>query len=144
MAVASAGGHWIQLERLSPAFIHHNVRWVSTNHELASRVPFGTFSCVRDANIWAKQALVITALQIGWQVLKFRPHAVVTTGAAPGYFAILFGRLFGARTIWIDSLANSEELSMAGKKVSALADYWFTQWPELSRKEGPYYIGSVI
>jgi len=144
MAVASAGGHWMQLERISPAFIDHNVRWVSTTHELASRVPFGTFSCVRDANRWGKRALVITALQIGWQVLRFRPDVVVTTGAAPGYFAILFGHLFSARTIWIDSLANSEELSMAGKKVSALADYWFTQWPELSREKGPYYIGSVI
>ena len=44
-------------------------------------------------------------------VLRERPDVVVSTGAAPGYFALRFGRLFGARTLWLESIANVEELS---------------------------------
>ena len=41
-------------------------------------------------------------------LLRHRPDVIVTTGAAPGYFALRFGKLLGARTIWIDSMANAE------------------------------------
>ena len=48
------------------------------------------------------------------------------TGAAPGYFAIRIGKLLGARTLWIDSIANAEELSMGGQLVAEKADLVLT------------------
>ncbi|MCI5150914.1 MAG: UDP-N-acetylglucosamine--LPS N-acetylglucosamine transferase, partial [Candidatus Electrothrix sp. MAN1_4] len=50
----------------------------------------------------------------------------------------------GARTIWIDSIANSDKLSMSGQKVGKYADLWLTQWEHLARPEGPHYHGTVI
>lgn len=144
LAVASAGGHWVQLRRMTPAFIKHNVHWVSTSASQSDSIPIGRYNIVRDASMWDKYGLAIMAIQIFWHVLRFRPDIVITTGAAPGYFALLFGRLLGARTIWIDSIANSEELSLAGKKSKLWANYWFTQWPELAQKDGPDYIGSIL
>lgn len=55
-------------------------------------------------------------------VLLHRPDIVISTGAAPGFFALLFGKLLGARTIWIDSIANAEQLSVSGQKVKLFAD----------------------
>lgn len=144
MAVASAGGHFVQLLRMSPAFANHQTHWVSTNRGLAAKVPFGTFAAVRDASMWDKPGLLVMALQMAWQVLRYRPDVVITTGAAPGFFAIVFGRLLRIRTIWIDSVANAEELSLAGRKVARWTDHWLTQWPELARENGPHYIGSVL
>jgi hypothetical protein len=69
---------------------------------------------------------------------------VVTTGAAPGYWAIRFGKLIGARTIWIDSIANAEELSMSGRLASKVADVCLTQWPHLDGEHGAQYAGSVL
>jgi hypothetical protein len=69
---------------------------------------------------------------------------VITTGAAPGYFAIRIGNLFGARTIWVDSIANGEELSLSGQKAGPHAALWLTQWAHLAKAEGPHYRGSVL
>ncbi|MBT8423046.1 MAG: UDP-N-acetylglucosamine--LPS N-acetylglucosamine transferase, partial [Gammaproteobacteria bacterium] len=68
----------------------------------------------------------------------------VSTGAAPGYFAIRFGKLLGAKTIWIDSLANVEQLSRAGRMAERYSDLWLTQWPDLAGGDGPDYAGQVI
>jgi hypothetical protein len=69
---------------------------------------------------------------------------IITTGAAPGYFALRVGKLFGARTIWIDSMANAETLSKSGQEVGKYADLWLTQWEHLARPQGPHYLGAVL
>ena len=46
--------------------------------------------------------------------------------------------------LWIDSLANGEELSMSGRRAAKHADLWLTQWPELAEDGGPEYAGSVL
>ncbi|MHC5007889.1 MAG: UDP-N-acetylglucosamine--LPS N-acetylglucosamine transferase, partial [Planctomycetota bacterium] len=60
------------------------------------------------------------------------------------YFAVVFGKLIGARTAWIDSMANVETLSLAGRKIRPWADLWLTQWPGLATPQGPHYEGAVL
>ena len=102
------------------------------------------FHVVPDANIWEKWKLLRMFLAVLRIVIKVRPDVVVTTGAAPGFAAVVLGRLLGARTIWIDSIANSMELSNSGKKARRWANVWLTQWEHLAGKEGPGYWGSVL
>src|SRR4051794_23789684 len=71
-------------------------------------------------------------LKIAWVPLRKRPDVVVSTGAAPGYLAIRGARLLGARTAWIDRVANVDELSLSGRLASARADLCLTQWPRLA------------
>lgn len=144
LAVASGGGHWVQLLRLRPAFEGLQVEYISTNHGYASQVE-QPLHVVTDANLWEKIKLIKMFLQVAWVVLKVRPDFVITTGAAPGYAAIMFGKLFGAKTIWLDSIANSETLSSSGKKAKLWADIWLTQWPHLvDGKQGLTTWGSVL
>ena len=84
------------------------------------------------------------ALKVLWTLLRERPTIVVSTGAAPGYLAIRGGRLLGARTIWIDSVANVEELSMSGRMASATADLCLTQWPHLAGGQRPLHGSSTV
>jgi UDP-N-acetylglucosamine:LPS N-acetylglucosamine transferase len=77
-------------------------------------------------------------------LLRERPDVIISTGAAPGYFALRLGKWFGARTIWVDSIANVEKLSLSGQRVGKYADLWLTQWPHLARPEGPYFMGGVL
>lgn len=102
------------------------------------------FYVVPEANRWDKIRLVRSLLKIVWVVLRLRPDVVVTTGAAPGYFAVRVASLIGSRTVWIDSIANAEELSLSGKKAGRFVDLWLTQWPDVSGPEGPQYKGSVL
>ena len=97
-----------------------------------------------DATRWNKLKLLRMALQITWILLRERPDVVVSTGAAPGYFALRLGKWLGARTIWIDSIANVERLSLSGQRIGPHADLWLTQWPHLARPDGPQFPGGVL
>ena len=48
------------------------------------------------------------------------------------------------RTIWLDSIANSEELSGSGQHAKRWADAWLTQWPHLATPDGPDHWGMVL
>ncbi len=153
LAVASAGGHWVQLMRLRPAWKGLEVIYVTTDPDVAPILRAEArlageaeprLRVIEEGNRWQKRKLVKQLLQLFVIMLWLRPDAVITTGAAPGYFALRLGRMFGARTVWIDSIANAEELSLSGQKVGKYADLWLTQWPQLAKPGGPQFLGAVL
>ncbi len=144
MAVSSGGGHWIQLQRIRPALSDFDLAFVTVSRRYESEIEGARFYVVPDSNLWVKAALLKTALAILWVIILERPDVILSTGAAPGYFAIHIGKWLGARTIWIDSIANVEKLSVSGSKAGRFADLWLTQWPHLSNQNGPHFRGSVL
>lgn len=131
--MSSGGGHWIELMRIVPAFEEGELVFVSVNPEYGKAVAPHRFYSVPDATRWNKIAAVLVAFRVLAILLFERPDVVVTTGAAHGYFAVRFGKWIGARTIWMDSIANVEEMSMSGRMAGPHADLWLTQWPHLAR-----------
>jgi UDP-N-acetylglucosamine:LPS N-acetylglucosamine transferase len=144
LAVSSGGGHWVQLLRIRRAFEDCDVTFVTVDESYRQQVRGHHFHVVNDANRQNKIALLKASLRLAWIILHERPDVVVSTGAAPGYLALRLGRVLGARTIWLDSMANVEELSMSGLRIGRSADLWLTQWPHLARPDGPLYAGSVL
>ena len=149
LAVSSGGGHWVELMRITPAFGDADIAYVTVNKDYRSEAPKGRFYTVNDATRWNKVAAAWMALRMLVIVLRERPDVIITTGAAPGYFALRFGRWVGARTIWLDSIANVDELSMSGRIAGKFADVWLTQWAHLAKpsKAGmrhPEYAGAVL
>ena len=153
LAVASAGGHWIQLCRLAPAWSGCRVDYMTTDPGLRGCVedaaaalgePPPGFHMIIEVNRWQKLRLIRSVLQIAFILLRIRPDVVITTGAAPGFLALRLGRLMGARTVWVDSIANADELSLSGKMAGKHCDLWLTQWEHLAAPEGPDFRGSVI
>lgn len=144
LAVSSGGGHWSELLRIAPALSGHCVTWVTTGEEYEGTAPPGAFLAVRDASRWNKMGLAVLLAQIARIVARVRPEIVITTGAAPGYLAIRLGKLAGAATIWIDSIANASELSLSGRRALRHADLCLTQWEHLSAPGGPSFLGSVL
>ncbi|MFO0829789.1 MAG: hypothetical protein U0572_16735 [Phycisphaerales bacterium] len=147
-AISSGGGHWVQLLRLRPAWEDCDVLYVTVSEGYRASIGEARFATVNDATRWDRVAVLKLALRVLYLLVRERPDVVVTTGAAPGYFAIRFGRLVGARTCWIDSIANVEELSLSGRKAGAVCDLWLTQWshlaPSSTGERGPRYAGAVI
>jgi UDP-N-acetylglucosamine:LPS N-acetylglucosamine transferase len=144
LAVASAGGHWVQLLRLRPAWEDCDSAYVTTNPGYRDQVAPARFYTVKDANRWNKLRLIQQMLGIVWVLLRERPHVIISTGAAPGFFALRLGKLLGAKTCWIDSIANVEELSLSGQRIGPHADLWLTQWPHLAQESGPKHFGAVV
>lgn len=145
LAVASGGGHWVQLLRLRPAFEGARVTYVTVDRGYADDLESGArLRIVNDATRWNRIGLIALAIRVAWIVATERPDVVVSTGAAPGYLALRVGRLLGARTVWVDSMANVEQLSLSGQRVGWHADLWLTQWAHLARPAGPLYAGCVL
>lgn len=144
LAVASGGGHWVQLLRLRPAFTDHQVTYVTVNKAYRADIGQAGFCVVNDATRRNLFSLALLCLRLFWHFAIVRPDVVITTGAAPGYFAVRLGKLFGARTIWIDSIANVNELSFSGQCAEQHVDLCLTQWSHLSRVNGPQFAGAVL
>lgn len=144
LAIASGGGHWTQLLCLHDAWKDLPVVYATVSDGYRGDIEQSCFFVIPDGNKDTKLALVRMCWSVLVLVLRVRPAVVISTGAAPGYFGILFGRLVGARTVWIDSIANAEELSLSGRKVRRFAEAWLTQWEHLASPDGPRYEGSVL
>lgn len=149
LAVSSSGGHWIQLQRLRFDLLDkHQTFYMGTNIGMKDLVEGKPFFVVQDCNINEPLNTLKCFFQVLAVVRKIRPDFIVSTGAAPGLLTLLAGKLTGARTIWIDSLANTRKLSVSGKLAGYFVDVWLTQWPELAEGQGtarrPLYKGQLI
>ncbi len=147
LAVASGGGHWVQLMRLAPALdVTEEVVYASSHPGCASDVPDNEFYCVGDASRWNPGKVLVVGIKVMWVVLRVRPGVVITTGAAPGLIAIVIGRLSGARTLWLDSIANVDEVSLSGRAAIRCAHLALTQWEHLAGKDdsGCEWRGAVL
>ena len=144
LAVSSGGGHWIQLLRLRPAFAGTEVTYASVGRGSAADVAPAAYHAIPDANRAQKVKLVFLLLRLSLLILRVRPDVVISTGAAPGYFAVRIGRMLGARTLFLDSIANAEELSLSAHLARRHCDLVLTQWPSLAEQDGPQFRGSVL
>lgn len=144
LAVASGGGHWVQLRRVAPAFEGCDVTYVTVEKSYRDEVHDAPVRIVLDATRWNKLKLIVMMLQITWIVLTTRPDVVISTGAAPGFFALRIAGMLGKRTVWLDSIANVEEVSMSGRKIGPHATLWLTQWAHLAEPDGPQFRGAVL
>lgn len=144
LAIASGGGHWVQLLRLRPAFEGSETAYCSVREEYAQQVAGSRYYTVPDVsrrNPLASFRVAAAVLRILW---RERPDVVVTTGAGPGFLAIVLAKLIGARSLWIDSIANCERLSTCGALARYVADGCVSQWPEVARDNGVDHWGSVL
>ncbi|MFH1986433.1 MAG: UDP-N-acetylglucosamine--LPS N-acetylglucosamine transferase [Pseudomonadota bacterium] len=145
LAISSGGGHWVQLRRLSPAFDGLDVTYVSVKSEYATDVKDHPFFVIRDANRWSRISFLVLAVQLLKILWRVKPDLVITTGAAPGLMALLIAKIFfGAKTMWVDSIANCERMSGSGRLAGRFADVCLTQWPHLQTPGGPEHWGAVL
>ena len=144
LAIASGGGHWVQLLRMRPAFDGLETIYVSRDPSSAADVKGARYYTIGDASRSQKIAFFGVILQAFWLLIRTRPAVIITTGAAPGLVTLALGKtLFGAKTIWVDSIANVETLSGSGVLAARFADVRLTQWPDLAT-DGVEHWGSVL
>jgi UDP-N-acetylglucosamine:LPS N-acetylglucosamine transferase len=153
LAIASGGGHWIQLYRMRPAFDGHHVTYASTMPGLAASIADDAkvrgqlqpdYIILPEANRWQKLKMLKLLLRVGMLLLKLRPDYIISTGAAHGFFAIRMGAFLGAKTIWIDSIANAEDMSMSGRLIKTHVSHCLSQWEDVATKESVEFHGAVL
>lgn len=144
IAIASGGGHWQQLMLMRDAFDGADVLYLTTLEGLPEQFGAEPAKIIPDCNRNEKWAMIRSALSLSGIIIKYQPHVVISTGALPGVMALALGRLIGAKTIWVDSVANAEEMSMSGKLARRVAHLWLSQWEHVANEEGAEYAGAVL
>lgn len=144
MAVASIGGHWIQLLRIArPMEGHYEMVYVSTHPKCAIMVEGQKYCLTTDFSRSDAWKLVSAFLKAIKTIRKEKPDAIITTGAAPGLVYLLAGKLFGRKTIWIDSIANVNRLSLSGRIAALFVSRVYTQWQHLATAK-IHYAGDIF
>jgi UDP-N-acetylglucosamine:LPS N-acetylglucosamine transferase len=144
LAVASIGGHWVQLLRISRSLENkYDVVYLSTHPKCSKMVEGNKYYLIQDFSRWDAWKLIPSLFRNLYIILKERPDAIITTGAAPGLICLFAGKLLFKKTIWIDSIANVQNLSASGRIASKFASKVYTQWKDLSNDK-IIFAGSVL
>jgi UDP-N-acetylglucosamine:LPS N-acetylglucosamine transferase len=62
-----------------------------------------------------------------------RPDIVISTGAGVTVFFCIFAKLFGAKLIFLESMAKRVRPTWTARILYPFADLFLVQWPELTR-----------
>lgn len=133
LAVASIGGHWVQLLRIAkPMEKDYEVVYLCTHPKCATMVEGRKFYLIEDFSRWDAWKMTPSFVRMLGIILKERPKAIITTGAAPGLVCVMVGKMLFRKTIWIDSIANVQHLSASGRIALRFASKVYTQWKDLA------------
>ncbi|MDQ7727263.1 oligosaccharide biosynthesis protein Alg14 [Halomonas sp. SpR8] len=150
LMVASFGGHFIQLKRL-----YHQVERQAPE----GQVMFKFITTEDDVVVDNEQALCFTNVHrgSGWKAIiaslkqafgklkTINPDVVISTGALPGLMVCFMAKLMRKKVIWVDSMANYQQLSFSGRLAKFFCDVCLTQWEHLAENDKRVtYWGKVL
>jgi beta-1,4-N-acetylglucosaminyltransferase len=133
--VCSAGGHFFELYSLNPLWKQHDCFWVTFKRE-------DTQYLLREGKVyWAYSPtnrnlknLIRNFFLAAKIIPREKPQMIFSTGAGVGVPFLVIGRILGIRTLYIESMARTNGLSLTGRLVYPFVHDFYVQWPELSRK----------
>lgn len=146
LLVSSAGGHFLQLYMLEDAL------WKNYPHIWITFNKNDTSSMLKDKKVywayWPTNRNILNLIKnslLACKIFyKYRPTAVISTGAGVGVPFIMLGYLFGIKTIFIESFARKKTLSLSGHLVYWFVDHFFVQSKSLAERfKHSIYLGSI-
>lgn len=144
--VASSGGHLAQLHNLEPWWREHDRLWVTFDKPDSRSVLAG------ERVVWAHHPTtrnVVNLLRnaaLAWTTIRrFRPDVVVSDGAGVALPFFLVGKLFGAKTVYIEVYDRIDSRTLTGRLCAPVSDLFCVQWEEQRRLyPGSRLIGTLL
>ena len=143
---ASAGGHLVQLLKISETWQDRDCFSVTTSPSVKGKLEnFGPVFIVGESNRNHPLKIIPVMFKCLGIIFKQRPDVVISSGALHGCLLCLFNKLRGGKVVWLDSIANTQKLSLSGRIVRPFADMIFSQWPDVAKKyDNVKFAGSVV
>jgi len=140
LLVATPGGHLAQLQLISSCFDTFQRRWVSLDH---ASVDVGDDPLVLGHGPTTRSVSnLLRNLVVAWREIRTnRPEIVVSTGAGIAVPFFVLGRLFGARTIFLEVYDRIDSRTLTGRLVRPFSTEFLVQWPE---QQEVYGGGTVV
>lgn len=130
--VGSSGGHLTHLYMLKPFWKNKERFWVTFDKADAQSLLEGEkmYPCYFPTNRNIKNLIRNTFLAI--KILrKEKPNLIVSSGAAVAVPFFWLGKLFGAKTIYIEVFDRIDKSTLTGKLVYPVTDKFIVQWDEM-------------
>ena len=130
--VGSSGGHLTHLYMLKPFWQEHDRVWVTFDKADAKSLlqDEKMYPCYFPTNRNLKNLLRNTV--VAWKVLrKEKPDLIISTGAAVAVPFFYLGKLFGAKTVYVEVFDRIDKPTLSGKLVHPVTDLFVVQWEEM-------------
>lgn len=130
--VGSSGGHLTHLYMLKPFWQNHDRVWVTFDKADAQSLLQNEtmYPCYFPTNRNLKNLLRNTV--VAWKVLrKEKPDLIISTGAAVAVPFFYLGKLFGAKTAYVEVFDRIDKPTLTGKLVHPVTDLFVVQWEEM-------------
>ena len=132
--VGSSGGHLAHLNMLKPFWKDQERFWVTFDKEDARSIlkDEKMYSCHFPTNRNLKNLIKNNFLAI--KVLKKeKPNVIISSGAAVAVPFFYIGKLFGAKTVYIEVFDRIDKPTVTGKLVYPVTDKFIVQWEEMKK-----------
>ena len=122
----------MHLYMLKPFWQKYDRYWVTFDKEDARSLLEGEkfYSAYYPSNRSIK-ALVINTWRAITILPKEKPDLIISSGAAPAVPFFWLGKLFGAKTIYIEVFDRIDASTIAGKMCYPVTDKFIVQWDEM-------------
>lgn len=132
--VGSSGGHLTHLYMLKDFWKNEDRFWVTFPKEDAKSLlaKEKVYACHYPTNRNLKNLFRNTILAFK-VIFKERPDLIISSGAAVAVPFFYLGKLFGAKTIYIEVFDRMDKPTMTGKLVYPVTDKFIVQWEEMKK-----------
>lgn len=132
--VGSSGGHLNHLYLLKPFWQDKDRLWVTFDKEDARSILENEtfYPCHYPTNRNFKNLIKNTIL--AFNILrKEHPDVIISSGAAVAVPFFYLGKLFGAKTVYIEVFDRIDAPTLTGKLVYPVTDRFIVQWEEMKK-----------
>lgn len=131
--VSSSGGHLAQLHLLKDSWKDYDRFWVTFDKADANTLLEGekVSHCYYPTNRSVKNTIKNTWLAFNL-LRKERPDVIISTGAAVAVPFFYLGKLFGAKTIYVEIFDRIDTPTLTGKLVRPVTDEFIVQWDSMT------------
>ena len=132
--VGSSGGHLTHLYQLKKFWENKNRFWVTFDKEDARSILENekVYNCYYPTNRNLKNLIKNTFVAL--KVLKKeRPDIIISSGAAIAVPFFYLGKIFGAKTVYIEVFDRIDKPTLTGKLVYPVTDKFIVQWEEMKK-----------
>ena len=138
MFISSMGGHLSELMQLDFDKYDYSIVTEKTDASKAIKEKYGDKAYfllygTRRTPIIYFFILLINFFKSLALFIKLKPKVIVTTGTHTAVPMCYIAKIFGSKVVWIETFANENSKTLAGRLVYPIADTFVVQWEEMTK-----------
>ena len=136
--ISSMGGHLSEMMQLKSIFKNYDYKIITEKHKSTLGLKSRYKSKIGYLKAGNKDHMLKYVLVMPYNIIKsfvmfikFNPDVIVTTGAHTAVAMCYIAKLFRKKILYIESFANIETKTLAGRLIYPIADTFVVQWESM-------------